>query len=231
MARHLYIGVDPGVTGAFAVLEDRHPTPTGKAEFVAIHDLPTDPLKPNRIDPVVFHDLINPYILPNPKLWPPATTLTLILETSQGLKSQSATSIFNYGVTTGILRATLLILINQLPFPAHIIDVQPQTWKRALSLLFDPTAPDPIFDPTLSPSTRRSAHAKAQSLQKALDLYPQSLGEITHRKDHNRAEALLLAHYGLLLSTDQILGPTLHHIPGEKRLKPKTLKFDAGDPQ
>jgi hypothetical protein len=177
---------------------------------------------------VALHRILKPYITPDPKLWPPTTTLTLVIETSQGLKSQSATAIFNYGVTTGIIRSVCALTTIHLPYPVPvpIIDVAPPAWKRALDLLFDPNAIDPI---TNTPHARH-IHAKNLSRNKARDLYPDAAQALLNRKDHNRAEAILIAHYGLLLSSRLILGQSHDPAKNEKRLKPKTLKFDANDP-
>lgn len=54
-----------------------------------------------------------------------------------------------------------------------VLMVEPQTWKKHFGLKSD----------------------KAASLEAARTLYP-SCQAITRKKDHNRAESLLLAHYG-----------------------------------
>jgi crossover junction endodeoxyribonuclease RuvC len=56
-----------------------------------------------------------------------------------------------------------------------VIAVQPATWKRFFGLL---------------------KAEKAQSLATARSLYPLQGPLLKRQKDHNRAEALLLAHYG-----------------------------------
>lgn len=54
--------------------------------------------------------------------------------------------------------------------------VQPQTWKRHFNLL---------------------KSEKGDSLQMARTLYPSAAKDLARVKDHNRAEALLIAHWGL----------------------------------
>lgn len=61
--------------------------------------------------------------------------------------------------------------------------VPPQTWKRALGLIM-PEASDTA--------------KKAASRTKAQMLFPTA--DLDRVKDHNRAEALLIAHYGLRLA-------------------------------
>lgn len=53
--------------------------------------------------------------------------------------------------------------------------VQPQTWKRLFGL---------------------NGADKDDSLQVARDLYPGLAADLARKKDHNRAESLLLAHFG-----------------------------------
>lgn len=55
--------------------------------------------------------------------------------------------------------------------------VRPQAWKRHYALI-------------------RSA--KDESLHVARRLYPESAGDLARKRDHNRAEAILIAHYGAL---------------------------------
>lgn len=57
-----------------------------------------------------------------------------------------------------------------------VLAVQPATWKRFYGLL---------------------KSDKGQSLDRARALYPLQAPMLKRQKDHNRAEALLLAHYGL----------------------------------
>lgn len=54
--------------------------------------------------------------------------------------------------------------------------VQPQTWKRAFGLI---------------------GKDKDESRTTALALYPSAQHALQRKKDHNRAEALLIAHWGL----------------------------------
>jgi crossover junction endodeoxyribonuclease RuvC len=54
--------------------------------------------------------------------------------------------------------------------------VQPPTWKRHFGLL---------------------RTDKAASRERAATLYPCVAAQLSRRRDHNRAEAVLLAHYGL----------------------------------
>lgn len=65
--------------------------------------------------------------------------------------------------------------------------VEPQAWKRKYGL------------------TRRDADddVKERARSLALTMFPQCAHDLARKKDHNRAEALLLARYGALAALDQ----------------------------
>lgn len=69
----------------------------------------------------------------------------------------------------GIVEAVLDIMR-----PAHVHIVTPQAWKRHFGLI---------------------GAKKDGARELALKLYPQTSGVLARKKDHNRADALLLAHY------------------------------------
>jgi hypothetical protein len=90
-----------------------------------------------------------------------------ILEEAQAMPHQGTRSMFTVGVGFGLWLGTLAAL--RMPYSR----VRPHTWKRALALGKD----------------------KEQSRLRAQQLFPDA--DLRRRKDHGRAEALLLAHYGL----------------------------------
>ncbi len=80
-------------------------------------------------------------------------------------------------VTEGSLmrsRGAIESVLDVLGVRGHV--VQPQTWKRHFGLL---------------------KAEKDASRQKALVLYPAASHDLARKKDHNRAEAVLLAHYAM----------------------------------
>ena len=93
------------------------------------------------------------------------------LEKAQAAPGQSAPSMFSYGQTYGALRMTLVAA--EVPFT----EVTPLKWKRELSLA-------------------GGRENKRQSLEKARVLYPEMQDYLKRQKDHGRAEALLIAHWG-----------------------------------
>lgn len=70
-------------------------------------------------------------------------------------------------------RGRIEAVLDLLRIPTHV--VQPRTWKRFYGM---------------------AGSDKAPSLEIARTLYPLQAGMLKRVKDHNRAEALLLAHYG-----------------------------------
>jgi len=98
-----------------------------------------------------------------------ATGASVILEQVHAYSGQGVSSTFKFGVGYGIIQG----IVGAYGLPLHL--VRPQTWKKSLGL---------------------NNEAKA-SLALARELYPDATHLLKRVKDHNRAEALLLAHYGL----------------------------------
>jgi crossover junction endodeoxyribonuclease RuvC len=91
------------------------------------------------------------------------------IERGQAMPRQGASSGFKFGRSVGALEA-VIALCN---VPLEI--VEPSMWKRALRL---------------------PGRDKEQSRQKALAIFPQAASLLARRKDHQRAEAMLIALYG-----------------------------------
>jgi crossover junction endodeoxyribonuclease RuvC len=79
------------------------------------------------------------------------------------------------GYSLGHSRATIESVLALVGFVQHTSAVQPQTWKRAFAL---------------------SGKGKPESLEMARRLYPAAAHDLRLVKHHNRAESVLLAHYG-----------------------------------
>jgi Holliday junction resolvasome RuvABC endonuclease subunit len=91
------------------------------------------------------------------------------IERGQALPRQGASSGYKFGRSVGALEATIALCA----IPLEIIE--PSVWKRALRL---------------------KGKDKELSRQRALELFPLAQHLLTRRKDHQRAEAMLLAYYG-----------------------------------
>ena len=157
----IFCGVDPGVTGAIALLQS--------GELLECADLPTEPtgtsgqvkrwLDANALDMLLaewsarhefekesVHGVIERAI-PMPQM--PSTT--------------NASTFDSFGVCRGALSGWL----------DEVVYIEPRIWKKTFGLAKD----------------------KAQSIRTALALYPDAEKFLKLQKSHNRAEAILLAHW------------------------------------
>ena len=151
----MYLGIDPGLTGALAALH-------ADGRLLALHDVPTLTLHTSRgtkqgYDVPGMCALLRPYA---------ATQAHVLIEESQAMPGQGVRSMwtigYGYGLWLGVLTALAL------PYTR----VRPGVWKRALALSKD----------------------KEASRLRAQQLFPTA--DLRRKKDHGRAEALLLAHWG-----------------------------------
>jgi hypothetical protein len=151
----MYIGIDPGLNGALAVIHD-------DGSIVAVHDTPTLMLRTSRgirqeYDVPGLVALLVPYVSPQAHV---------ILEESQAMPGQGTRSMFTIGVGFGVWLGVLAAL--QMPHTR----IRPSVWKRALGLDKD----------------------KEASRLRAMQLFPSA--DLRRKRDHGRAEALLLAVWG-----------------------------------
>jgi hypothetical protein len=93
--------------------------------------------------------------------------IKLVLEQQHAMPGQGVSSTFQTGRGYGAWQALIWATT-----PDHWI-VSPRRWKKAMGLTKD----------------------KEVSRLKAISLYPSLENMLIRKKDHNRAEALLLAHY------------------------------------
>ena len=151
----MIIGIDPGLSGAVAVL-----APDGA--LVALWDVPVLTLRTSRgtrqeYDVPGLVRLLAPYTDSQPHV---------LIEEAQAMPGQGTRSMFTiglgFGVWLGILGALGL---------AHT-RIRPAVWKRRLRLTSD----------------------KEQARLRAMQLFPRA--DLRRKRDHGRAEALLLAWYG-----------------------------------
>ena len=140
----VHIGIDPGATGAIAIIMD---------------------------ETVVVLDFENPGILPLLRnLHRPLCKA--VIEQVHAMPGQGVSSTFKFGMNFGIWVGRLQTLLIPFDF------VTPQKWRKAM------------FD-----SMARGDDLKAMSVNRALRIFPEMADMLKRKKDHNRAEALLLAEY------------------------------------
>lgn len=143
------LGIDPGRTGALAVLDT-------DSRSISVHDMPQTTIE--------LHDMITELPLIS----------VCVLEALHAGPQMGRTSVArmfeDYGVLKGAL-AWRSIQVN---------DVRPSVWKPSLNL-------------------SRDKHA---SREKAMQIFPDQADLFKRAKDHGRAEAALLAWYGLRWAND-----------------------------
>lgn len=143
----IVVGIDPGKTGAIALLDGR--------AVVSVDDMPED-----------SHALA--YALEQLP-----TRATYVIEKvnakPRGGVKMGAQSMYNFGFGCGVIEGVLAAQHRVFRY------VTPQTWKRRAGLIGEP---------------------KESSLMLARELHPEARAWLTRRKDHGRAEAILIAEFG-----------------------------------
>lgn len=158
-AKRLIIGIDPGITGALAVISSG-----ANSAFIGVFDLPTYEIKVKkslrkRMDLEAFSFLIESYSKD--------IILALVEEVGQIGTKADPFSAFVFGFATGGVHGVLA---------AHGIrtmKVKPLVWKSTLGLDAD----------------------KQKSIDKAIKFFPSAEIHLKRKKDHGRAEALLIAYW------------------------------------
>lgn len=155
MSDALYLGIDPGLTGALALL-------TADGGMHSVEDLPTMARGKGRVkhelDPASLARLIRPH----------ADLIKLaVVEQVGSMPGQGVASVFSMGHTLGCIVG----VVQALGIPLHL--VPPSVWKKRAGISAD----------------------KNLARSEAIRLWPTA--PLDRIKDHNRAEALLLARYAL----------------------------------
>jgi crossover junction endodeoxyribonuclease RuvC len=169
----MIVGIDPGLTGALAVLTD-------DGGFFEVHDLPVM-LRPmgglvrQQMDGAALAELMRELEarLPADERGKPVVIVEDVgqIRPGRGVSSQ-ASLVHGLGVIEGVL-STL---------GWSMLPVTPQVWKRRAGLKQSGALTD--------------TQKKAASLSLARTLYPDA--SLDRVKDHGRADALLIARYGLI---------------------------------
>ena len=156
----LHLGIDPGLTGACAVL-------TEAGEYCEVFDVPT---MANGKGSARVKQQINAAALAA-RLAPLCEkhVVTATLEAVSAMPGQGVSGVFSLGHSFG----TIYGVLATLKVPVELIT--PARWKKAFQLL---------------------GTEKETSRALAIRLYPHAAEWLARKKDHGRAEALLLARFG-----------------------------------
>lgn len=159
----MIIGIDPGVTGAIAVLRSvREQQLKGGIEAeLTLYDMP--------LFTVGTKQQTNPYVLSNilNEFRRSTANVTVYLEQVSAMPGQGVSSMFNFGVSFGIIQGVLAGL--GLP----VVMVTPGAWKKRAKLI---------------------GKAKDEARTLAQRLYPAV--NLSRKKDVGRADAILIARFG-----------------------------------
>ena len=159
----IYVGIDPGLTGAWAAIR-------GDGTFICVQDLPV--MRDGKLGWIDGSEFYSQLLLMKTREEPSvASEISVMLERIVPMPQNGRLGAFSQGCTLGSILSTLQI------FRARIELVTPAHWKRRYNLTSD----------------------KEMSLNKARMLFPAA--DLTRKKDHGRAEALLLANYGYKSNT------------------------------
>lgn len=155
MSKQLIVGIDPGLSGALAILDHD--------DVLLLEDLPTvqfsDARIKHRLDGVGLTAMLKPYAV---------DVLLAIVEKVAARPGEAPSGAFSFGYSSGVIAGVLGAL--QIP----ITTVQPAVWKKAMGL----------------------GSSKDLSRARALELFPAMADKLRRKKDHDRAEALLMAEWG-----------------------------------
>jgi crossover junction endodeoxyribonuclease RuvC len=156
-----YIGIDPGLTGAMALL-------CSERGLLACVDLPTESnglitgSMKRQIDAVTFDEMLMEWRITHDFAY---EHVTAVIERPIAMPSLPAQTIAAQFDTVGVVRSLVSLRCNATKF------VAPSEWKKLFGLSKD----------------------KDGSREAALRLYPAA--PVARKKDHNRAEAVLIAHW------------------------------------
>jgi len=92
----------------------------------------------------------------------------VVVEHVNAMPGQGVTSMFNFGQSFGVIKG----ICSALSLPIYF--VRPTKWKKHFNLI----------------KTNKDA-----SRTKVIEVYPEISGEISRKKDSNRADAILIARY------------------------------------
>jgi crossover junction endodeoxyribonuclease RuvC len=101
----------------------------------------------------------------------------VVVEKVGGMPTDAAVWAFNFGLAAGLVEGVVTALSIPLTY------VQPMAWRKALGVTL--------------PAGSTSPQRKEASRQRALQLFPAHAAKLARKCDHGRAEAALIASWGV----------------------------------
>ena len=177
----LYIGIDPGLSGAVAFL------PGGDTTKLEVHDCPIKKVPYVKTAKYKGKTRRKNTVRKEPHIWrmrellESASSVSLAtIEKVAAMPKNGATSMFRFGLGFGAWLGLLAGL--DIPFT----EVRPRAWKK-------------VMLPDMPPKLDRDAQ-KTYARQLAMKTFPNAADEFTRVKDDGRAEAAFIALYGYRIS-------------------------------
>jgi hypothetical protein len=169
------LGIDPGVSGAAALYDRTLPSASCPRRwlFVDIIDLPVIGDEKRELNPTAFRDWLSIYS-PEHAYLELVTAMPSIPGADGVRRGMGAAGAFRFGGFFYAIKAVLACC--DVPFTL----VTPQKWKAAHGL---------------------KGSDKEASRARALQLFPDTAASFARKKDQNRAEAALIASYGVALNS------------------------------
>ncbi len=166
--KQMILSVDPGLTGAICLFDPGNDL----APLIHVQDVPSEEKtygKGKQVHAAYLHQVI----IESKRISAVKAHnhLTAVVERTGNRPGEGTTSAFSSGFTLGVIHA----LLAAEKIPLHY--VKASVWKRKLGLL---------------------KKDKDASRTLARELYPAAAPMLERKKDHNRAEAILIAHYGMI---------------------------------
>lgn len=165
----IFCGADPGLSGAWAVMTVRD----GKAPTVEVWDVPTFTITKNKgkrreYDIQGMRGLLQEAL---DRRRSPDEPIMAIVEKVQPMPRDSCSGITNFGLGLSLGVWSALLVGMEIPYTL----VHPATWKRRMGVTAE----------------------KDTSRMRAMQLFPALAGRLQRKSDSDRAEAALLAYYGV----------------------------------
>ncbi len=170
----IYIGIDPGLTGAIAVIRENGATVTDLQSIDGQLDLKQ--LRAEMFIAKVQHQ----------------EEVYIVIEDVHSMPDQGVASSFKLGRTYGRIEG-LVYYFAQI-WDGLIIYVSPQRWKNSFGLINKRPKGSPKLTKAESEKRRREGKTRAREL--AAEIFPGIAESVARVKDDGRADALLLAEWG-----------------------------------
>jgi len=171
------IAVDPGVSGAMAVIQGDQAT---------VHDLPMSRNTFLKTQSKCLHVVaLDNLLMGQLQSCPAGTPVVYVTEQMQSLGNRTpARTLLGLTEMAGTLETAIRMYCLYADYPLFIRRYQPRCWVKWMF-------------PNSEKRSDRKDEAKRESLELARTLFPDNRDDLTRKKDHNRGEALMLAMTGI----------------------------------